>query len=245
MVKFTKITITAEEFDALDERQQKRFIMFTNELRDVIFFQKLLIYIPKPNDEDAEPLKAANTTMLMVSLQIFISKMCEILVFIDRNGIKKEINNSPNAQNEHFKPILDLYNTADYKIFKFIRNTFGFHYEYQNKVDPSISRALKKIGTYEAWMADDSANDIFTSSNTVFLEVITNEMKKLEYKGESRELFYHLFAMTIRAAGLMRSFCVEYLASCFPSIQWQEQEEVEVEATPLSDVVFPYITSKS
>ena len=57
-------------------------------------------------------------------------------------------------------------------IFAFIRDKFGFHYEYQNDVDEMIENASKQFSEFEMWLSDDSANEIFASSNAVMLEVV-------------------------------------------------------------------------
>ena len=128
-------------------------------------------------------------------------------------------------------------------IFTFIRNKFGFHYEYRDDVDVMIEDASKQFSEFEIWLSEDSANEIFASSNAVILEVIFLKMKRVGFTGDAKSLMDQLFDLALKGSGLFREFSVLYLAEAFP-VSWVQREEVVIEAPQYSQVKLPLIVTK-
>jgi hypothetical protein len=93
------------------------------------------------------------------------------------------------------------------------------------------------------WLSDDSANEIFSSSNAVMLDVVFSEMKRLGFSGDMKSLMHQLYELAVTGARLFRDFSVFYFADAFP-VKWERREEVEIEVPLYSQVKLPLIVAK-
>jgi len=243
-VKLTKVVIPQSEIIRMDEKMKKRFIMFTCIMRDLNLLQKCLAYTSN-NKPKKEPSISANTTINFFFLKTLISKTHEMWSFINRN---KVLDDYQKFSDDLKKKIYDIENFFSDKkvenIFSFIRNKFGFHYEYWDDIDKSIDNAFKKFDHYEAWLSSkDSANEIFSSSNAVILQVIFSEMQQLGFVGDEKQLMDIIFKLTLKIARLFQEFSTFYLTEAF-SVKWEQQKEMEIDVPLISEVTLPLIISR-
>jgi len=238
----TKLILPKSEIDKLGPQEKKRYIMFTCMVRDLNLLQKCLLYINNENPSDA-PSRSAKATIGFFFLKTLISKIHEMWRFLNENKILDGSTSFSKKLNNKRDKIKNFFSDDKVKdIFYFIRNKFGFHYEYKDDIDVMIEDASQKFSEFEIWLSDDSTNEIFTSSNAVILEVIFSEMKRLGFSGDSEGLLDELLELALSGARLFREFSVDYLVEAF-SIKWEPQEEVEIEAPQLSSVKLPLIVS--
>jgi len=242
-VKLTKLILSKKEIDKLSPQEKKRYIMFTCMVRDLNLLQKCLLFIG--NDDSSDKASgSAKTTMSFFFIKTLISKIHEMWTFLSRNKILQGSTGFSKELKEKCGEIEKFFSDKKVKnIFAFIRNKFGFHYEYQNDVDEMIENASKQFSEFEIWLSDDSANEIFASSNAVMLEVVFSEMKRLGFSGDTKSLMLQLYELAVTGARLFREFSVFYFAEAFP-VNWERREEVEIEAPLYSQVKLPLIVAK-
>ena len=243
IVKLVKLTLSPSELEKLSPLQKKRYVMFTSILRDLMLLQKHLMITGNDTPSSA-PEAAAHTTSLLYFLSTLISKIHEMWFFLNKNGIVDERETFSSSLASAFDPVEELLREGDVAdLFSFVRNKFGFHYEYWDDVDDKIDRAIASLDGLEMYLSSDSGNDIYSSSNTVITAVIMDEMKLLGYTGSPEDLLLTLWELTIDAAGKCANFSRAYLAEALP-VTWEEHAEIEIEAPRVSDISVPLLISK-
>jgi hypothetical protein len=241
-IKLTKLTLSQEELNKLDPKQKKRFLMLTCFLRDLSLLQKCLLYTNNSKSTD-EIQESATTTISFFFLKTLISKIHEMWFFLNCNKVLDDYPQFSDTLKEKIKPIQDFFSEEN-NILAFIRNKFGFHYEYWSDIDKEIDTSFQRIQTYEAWLSlENSANEIFSSSNAIILDVIFSKMKNLGFEGDEKQLMDELFKLTLQFANLFRDFTIYYLTEVFP-IKWEQEKESETEAHKLSEILLPLIVAK-
>lgn len=243
-VKLTKLVLPKDEIDKLSPKEKKRYIMFTCMLRDLNLLQKCLVFVGNENYSDT-PSKSAKTTMSVYFLNTLISKIHEMWIFLQKNKVMDGSGSTSNELRKAASEVEGFFSEQKVDaICSFIRNKFGFHYEYWDDIDVLIDDALKQFEEFEVWLSsEDSANEIFASSNAVILKVIFSEMKRLGFLGDEEKLFDALFGLALKGARALREFSVVYLAEAF-RVNWVQREEVEIEAPRYSQVKLPLIVAK-
>lgn len=243
-IKLAKAILPKSEIDKMGKKEKKRFIMFTCMVRDLNILQKCLAY--KTNEKPTQdPFISANTTISFFFLKTLLSKIYEMWVFMkndricdDRSRFSADLNNRIDNVNDFFddKKIED--------IFSFIRNKFGFHYEYWDDVDELIDDASNNFSQFEAWLStENSANEIFSSTNTVILKVIFSEMQRLGFSGDDKSLMNTLFDLALKGARVFQEFSVVCLSEVF-SVKWEQKEEVEIDVPLMSEVQLPLLVAR-
>ena len=224
-VKLTRFILSKSELRKMSSKDRKRYIMFTFILRDLNLLQKCLIY--SKNDNSTERIiDSANTVASLFFIKTLISKIYEMWVFLkenilsDQGKFSLEIKESINQITSFFSDDKIL------NIFGFIRNKIGFHYEYQNGIDPLIDKAFDELrdNEFEMWLSEsDSGNDIFVSSNTLTIEVILKQMGKFGFQGSDMKRMDELFALSLKASSLFRNFSAIFLAEAFKT-RWEQRD---------------------
>ena len=242
-VKLTNLVLPKSEIDKLGPQEKKRYLMFTCMVRDLNLLQKCLIFAGNESSSDT-PSVSAKTTISFFFLKTLISKIHEMWVFLNKNKVLEGSVSFSRELKEKCEEIENFFSDNKVKdIFTFIRNKFGFHYEYWDDVDVMIEDASKQFSEFEIWLSEDSANEIFASSNAVILEVIFLKMKRVGFTGDAKSLMDQLFDLALKGSGLFREFSVLYLAEAFP-VSWVQREEVVIEAPQYSQVKLPLIVTK-
>ncbi len=243
-IRLTKLVFPQSEISKLDKKAQKRYIMFTCIVRDLNLLQKCLVYTSNEKPEK-DPYLSANTTIAFFFLKTLTSKIHEMWFFLNRNKILDEYSSFSSDLKQKLDDIKDFFSDKKSEdIFSFIRNKFGFHYEYWDDVDELINKATKDFDDFEVWLSsDNSANEIFSFSNAIILKVIFSEMQKFGFVGDQKQLMNTLFDLSLKAARLFQEFSVFYLSEIF-SIKWEQQEEVEIDAPSLSEVKLPLLVAR-
>jgi len=243
-INLSKLTLSQEELNKLSKRQKKRFIMFTCIIRDLNLLQKCLGYISNDKRTD-DPFHSANVTISFFFLKTLISKIHEMWFFLKKNKIANDRGSfSVDLKNKIDEIVLFFDDKKTEKIFTFVRNKFGFHYEYWNDVDKLIRNALKDFDCYEAWLSsENSANEIFASTNAVILKVIFSRMTKLGFKGDNQALMDTLFDLSLRGARLFQEFSVHYLTE-ISDIKWEQQTSIEIDVPLITEVKLPLIVAR-
>jgi len=243
-IKLTKMTLSQDELNKLSDIQKKRFIMFTCIIRDLNLLQKCLVYISNDNPME-DPLHSANVTISFFFLKTLISKIHEMWIFLKKNKIIEERCTFSQELKNKIDEIISFFDDKKTeKIFEFIRNKFGFHYEYWNDVDRLIRDALNDLECYEAWLSsEDSANEIFASTNEVILKVIFSKMTILGFQGDNQALMSALFDLSLRGARLFQEFSTYYLTE-FSDIKWEQQTNIDIDVPLISDVKLPLIVAR-
>ncbi|MBI3248031.1 MAG: hypothetical protein HYZ50_16120 [Deltaproteobacteria bacterium] len=242
-IKLTKLILPKNEINKLTPQEKKRYVMFTCMIRDLNLLQKCLIFIG--NDVSSiRPSILAIATFSFFFLKTLISKIHEMWVFLKRNKIPREPAIFSSELQKKYNGIEDFFHDKKVEdIFAFIRDKFGFHYEYQNDIDGMIEEASKHFSKFEMWLSDDSGNEIFASSNDVMLKVVFSEMRRLGFSGNEEVLLHQLYELAVSGSLLFREFNVFYLVESFP-IHWEKQESVEIKAPRYSQVRLPLIVTK-
>lgn len=242
-IEMARIQLSNEDIAKLDSQQKKRLIMFTLIMRDINFLQRCLI-IASNEDANSEPFSSGKNTTIFFYLKTLLSKIHEMRLFLERNRILNQSDNSNLMFREKQKAVMEFFaNPKMRNILDFIRNKFGFHYEYQDDVDLAISEALSNLDTYEAWVSTrDSGNEIFKSSNTILLQVIFSEMRKEGYSGSDDDLMKALFDVILCGCRILRDFSLAYITEGL-DVEWKYDDTIEIDAPEISSVVFPSIVA--
>lgn len=129
------------------------------------------------------------------------------------------------------------------ELFRFVRNNFGFHFGYDQKIEPYIEKAMNEIGDLEFWMDNGtSENDIFSSSNAVMLIVLRNKMCELGFIGSAEDLIGQLQKLPIEISYRMNEFCKGYLTEVLlKGMSFLQGATVTITASLLSEVTLPLI----
>jgi len=239
-LKLTNVVLPQSELAKLSPQEKKRYVVFTTMLRDLNILQKCLLSTGNVTGS-SEAENSGKVTISFFFLKTFISKICEMWTFLKRNNVDVSCSSYSDETKENHAGIVQFFADQNNKdIFRFIRDKFGFHYEYQNDVDSLIEDASDQVKEYETWLSEDSGNEIFSTSNTIIMEVIFSEMKRLGFSGTNEDLLRKLFDLSLCAAKLFREFGVYYLVDAF-NVKWEKKESLEVEAPEFSDVSLPFI----
>jgi len=242
-VKLIKLVLPKSEIDKLSPQEKKRYLMFTSIVGDLNLLQKCLIFVGNESSS-APPNVSARTTISFFFLKTLISKIHEMWTFLNKNKVLEGSASFSGELKEKCNEIENFFFDNKVKdIFAFIRNRFGFHYEYWDDVDVMIEDASKQFSEFEIWLSEDSANEIFASSNAVILEVIFLKMKRVGFAGDAKSLLEQLLDLALKGSGLFREFSVLYLAEAFP-VNWEQREEVVIEAPQYLQVKLPLIVTK-
>lgn len=208
-IELAKIVIPKSEIGKLDSRELKRLVMFTFMLNDLNLLQRCLIYVGNTPSE-TEPEAAAKNVVLSFFLNILLSKIHEMWVFLKENRILSQLGNDDGDLAAKANAVKGFYSERRTKcILEFIRNKFGFHYAYRGDVDETICTAFTKFGCFEAWVSTkDSGNEFFISPIHVFLNLVFDKMRKLSCQGSDDDLMKVLFDLAINGSRIFRDFGV-------------------------------------
>ena len=239
-----KLTLSKEETAKLTAKEMKRFLMLTCILRDLVRLQKHLVFVcnlPKATD----PVTAAATeTDTLVLVTTLASKIHEMWTFLKRNGIVGDRPNLPSRVKTELDRVQAVFKDKKVEaIFSFIRNKFGFHYEYEDDIDKKIEAVIDDIDHLELWLSSgESGNDIFASSDVIVRTVITREMALLDFPGDDKKLVATLFDRVLEAARYLANFSRAYLAEVIV-VQWKQEDEQELDVPLISDVTLPLLVA--
>ena len=242
LIKLTELVLPKEQLDKMDKKSKKRYVMFTCMIRDLNLLQKCLIFAGKEKPS-SEPLQSANTTIGFFFLKTLLSKIYEMWIFLNRNKVFESLDDDTLKQKaEEIKAYF-----SDEKvlgIFEFIRNKFGFHYEYWDDVDEKIDDVTKLLPDLKMWLSnEDSGNEIFPSTQAIILKVIFNEMERIGFEGDDQKMMNYLFDFGTQGARILQEFSAHYLSTAF-QLKWEVKEELDVEVPLISDVYLPLLVAK-
>lgn len=247
-LKYTILSLPKVEVQKLDAKSRKRFIMLTSILRDTTLLSKLIYYTKNSNELKIDILKYANTMASIFFFTTFISKIYEMWIFLTKNKILDELLNKSKSS-ELASAIDSIKNFfADEKkekLFAFIRNSLGFHYEYYDQIDSKINEAFDKFedrGFTIFLTEDNAANDVFPSLNTVILISIFKIMDELGYNlTDPKSKMEKLFSLVGEGAKMAMDFCPAYLVEMF-LVKWdQKEKEIEIEVPHISSIKLPIL----
>jgi hypothetical protein len=158
--------------------------------------------------------------------------------FLEKNKILNGLNDSSvNDVNAFYS------DEKTKQIFGFIRDKFGFHYEYQNDVDKPILDALNTLDCFEAWLSTkDSGNEIFRSANSIVLLVIFEKMRGLGFEGDDNALMKILFELVLKGAKVFRNFTLFFITEGLP-IKWKEETRVAINVPEISEIKLPLVVA--
>jgi hypothetical protein len=242
-VKLTKLVLPQPELRKLNPKEKKRYIMFSLMLRDLNLLQKCLVFCANQSPSDA-PSRSAKTTTSVFFLKTLISKIHEMRIFFDKNNVMANVAQSTELMNLATEVNNFFSEPKIIGICSFIRNKFGFHYEYQDDVDTLIDDVLNQFTEFEIWLSlEDSGNEIFSSSNDVIIKAIFSEMTRLGFSGNDENLLDQLFSVAVRGARILREFSVSYVVDALP-VRWVQKEKIEIVAPFYSEVKLPLIVGR-
>ena len=238
------MVLSKDQVKKLSARDKKRFLMLTNMLRDLDLYRKLLIYVRKQDTGNRDLDEAALITFVLSFDKILISKAYEIWEFLGSEKIGQEKPAFSASLASLWDEICTFFHeNKNEELFQFVRNKFGFHFDWYPDLEPYIENAMNEIGDLEFWMGNDSSgNDVFDSSNSIMLIVLRNKMRELGFTGSDEELVGQLHKLPLHILHIMSNFCERYLTEIIlrQSI-FQEKLVFTVTVPLLSEVNVPLI----
>lgn len=243
-LEFYKLILPKEAVVSLSSRDKKRLLMLSNMMRDMDLYRKMLVYGGKEKSGCEELDEAVFVTLAFSISKILISKVYEIWKFFESEKIREEKAKFSADLLKHWNEIEVFFSEEkNKKLFCFVRNKFGFHFEYYPEIEPYIEKAMEEVGDLEFWMGNDnSGNDVFVSSNTVMLIVLCNKMTELGFIGTKEELIRLLQRFPIKLSHSMNEFCKGYLTEILlAGKSFQQTSTVTVNVPLLSEVSLPLI----
>jgi hypothetical protein len=243
-LEFHQLIFTKTAVGSLSSCSKKRLLMLMSMIRDMNLYRKMFIYGGKQKTGHEELDEAILVTLVFSISKILISKVYEIWQFMKSEKISEEKANFSDDLSKLWNEIEAFFSEEkNRKLFRFIRNKFGFHFEHFAEIEPYIEDAIKEVGDLEYWMGSDSSgNDIFSSSNTVMLIVLRNKMTELGFVGTEEELIGQLQRLPIVISYSINEFCKGYLTEILLKGKSLEQKSTVTITVPLlSEVTLPLI----
>lgn len=248
LINMQKVVIPNSEVKKMPDDFKRQYVMFTNMLRDLNLLQKFILFIKVDNQNEVS--NSAFTTLSFFVLKTLTSKINEMWNFIkDKTiGILKNKDTFPKEVTDELTKVEDFFSDPKVEdLFSFVRNKFGFHYDTYQDIVPLISSIMNNFESIDMWLSeDDSANDIFSSSNAIMFQVIFSRMRDKGFLGDDKKIMSTLVELTIEAARLLREFCVAYLSFVIlGNVETKQTDKIKVVATLLSEVKLPLIVTKN
>ena len=245
-LEFCHLVLAKKELETLSARDQKRLLMVTNMLRDMDLFRKLLIYTKEQNFTDSVFSEAAFVSISLPFIKLFISKCFEVRQFFLEEKVAEDKRMFSKELLEWWNNIEVFFNEQkNCKLFSFVRNKFGFHFDHYQEIESYIKTAMNEVGDMKLWTQTDQAgNDLYASSNTIMLVVLRNKMQELGFTGNEENIIGQLQRLPIEISHSINEFCKLYLleiilkGKCF-----SKERTIIVTAPLLSDVSLPLIVS--
>jgi len=243
-LEFHQLVLPKKTVESFSARDKKRLLMLTNMMRDMDLFRKLLVYVRTQTTGNKGLDEAEFVTLAFSFMKILISKVFEIWEFLESEKIGEEKSGFSVDLLKRWNEVESFFSDEkNKKLFSFVRNKFGFHFDHYSDIEPYIENAMNEIGDLEFWMGNDSSgNDIFASSNTVMLTVLRNKMTELGFIGTEEELIGQLQKLPIEISHSMNEFCKGYLTEILlKGKSFQQKQTVSVTVPLLSEVNLPLI----
>ena len=172
------------------------------------------------------------------------SKLYEAGVFLCKEELLWVV---PCSLQETRDKVATFYARSEVWILKFIRDKFTFHYDTWKDLDPKIDKAFRGFPEATMWLSeDDSGNEVFSSTNSVIMEVLYNEAKAQEagFSGDKGAFLRSLLDMVLDGAEVVAKFGRGYISQCFPGT-WEKEDCEEVEAVVGEEVVLPTVIARN
>lgn len=243
-LEFHQLVLPKAIVESLSARDKKRLLMLTSMMRDMDLYRKMFVYGGKQKTGHEKLDEAVFVTLIFSISKILISKIYEIWKFLESEKIVEEkVGFSTDLLGRWNEIEAFFFEEKNKKLFCFVRNKFGFHFDYYSDIKPYIEDAMREVGDLEFWMGNDSSgNDIFASSNTVMLTVLRNKMTELGFIGTEEELIGLLQKLPIVISHSINEFCKGYLTEILlKGKSFQQKLTVTVTAPLLSEVNLPLI----
>jgi hypothetical protein len=239
-----KLILSKAEVDKLSAREKKQLLMLTNMIRDMDLYRKMLVYSRKQKTGSEKLDEAILVTLVFSTSKILISKIYEIWKFLESEQISKKKASFSSNLLKQWEEIEAFFSVKkNIELFNFIRNKFGFHFDYFQDIERYIEKAMEEVGDLEFWMGSDSSgNDIFSSSNTIMLIVLRDKMIELGFTGNEEKLINQLQQLPIKISYNVNEFCKGYLTEIILKGKNFQQKSVNTISIPLlSEVALPLI----
>jgi hypothetical protein len=245
-VTFDKRSIPLNDIKGLSKDKKRQLLMITLMMSDLNLLQKFMIFSVKALDR-TDPIKVdENMTTYLFLLRKLVSKAHEMWEFIKRHKLQSSKRNLALKTCQDLSVLEQFYDgSRAAKTFNFIRNKFGFHYEWLPDVEAEIEKGMH-VQDFEMLLSNqDTGNNIFPSSNRVMLGVILNEMMKNGYKGNTQELISQLIHDALEASKFFSLFYTSYLIlDVLRDVDVNKVGEACIEAPLMSEVSLPLIVKK-
>ncbi len=239
-----KLVLPKAEINSLSARNKKRLLMLTSMIRDMDLYRKMLVYSGKQKTGCEKLDKAILVTLVFSTSKMLISKIYEIWQFLKCEKISEEKTCFSSGLLYYWDEIETFFSIVkNEELFCFIRNKFGFHFDYYQEIEKYIEKAMDEVGDLEFWMGNDSSgNDIFSSSNTIMLIVLRNKMIELGFIGDKEELIDQLQKLPITISYNVNEFCKGYLTEIIlKGKNFIQKSSNKISVPLLSEVELPLI----
>ena len=248
-LEFTRLILPGSVARGLSSHHKQRLVMLTSMMRDLDLFRKLIVYASRSQKTGIQSLdQASSATLLLSFANILISKEFEIWEFLEKENIEAEKAAFSADLLARWEKIVDFFNDPKKKdLFHFVRNKFGFHYDWYENLHSYIDNAMAEIGDLEFWMCNDmSGNDVFVSSDVVMLTVVCKKMTELGFVGTDKELVKELYKLAIEISVQINEFCKEYFVKVLAKNLQFSDDGVRVLANvpSLSEVNLPLVVAR-
>lgn len=240
---FSHMVLPKEVVAVLSSSEKRRFLMITNMLRDMDLFRKLLVYAVCQKTGHEELDEAAFVTMAFSVTKILISKVYEAWEFFEKEGIAQEKENFSGSLRGQWAEVESFFSVdGNKRLFCFVRNKFGFHFDHYKDLEPYIENAMKEVGDLEFWMAGQAGSVVYSSSNVVMLIVLCHKMRELGFTGTNGELIGQLQKLPIEISFAVNEFCIGYFTEVLLKDKaFHERKTVTVTVPLLSETHLPLI----
>lgn len=235
-ITLKKLILPKETVSRMQPFQLRQYFVITNMLHDLDFYGKLLSFIS--NVPESSPVERSDKAGNQINILIkYISNIYEMVKFLKRDVIER-IDKQDMLGTEACK-IISEYEKNYVDIYRFIRNKYGFHYEWEEDLEQFICDAVKEYGDLDIYLSDAiSGNDVFASSSAIVFMTIMDKMRKHGYPDKSSgKLFDDLATSAIRMGESLKIFYRRYLLDCvLESARFiKTGENVEIPAKKFSE----------
>ena len=242
-IALTRLTLDKQQIESLSALDMRRQIMITRILQELVLQLKQFEFVCNAEHGDEIRKKAFHCQISFV-IYTLIGRIHESWLFLKNSGALEEAKSGTPELAELAESVARRFdNTNTYKIFRFIRNKFGFHYDTYKDLEPLVEEAMQEMDELEIWLSTaESGNDFFLSTSHAMESIVYSKMRKIGFCGTEKQLSETLYESTVSCASLVLEFSRSYLAEKLSGV-WQQQDTVEIEVPCMSEVELPYLVA--
>ncbi len=238
MSKLEELSFNKKDMEVLPINEQKLLIKLTHFLNEFNYLNKLALYTTNNWNPPQQAIKDTQTNLFLFCIKLIAGKAYEGFKILNDNIFKKGLLNSfegriSKSSLKNLKEIEEYFKQD--KLFKDIRNHYGFHY-YQKNLESSYKKIPKdeKMSFYVGESCLDFFYDFSENiTNTAMLELTGEKSRDSSIQKLLKEMT-DVYALLLSLHG--------FIDDMFINIKLDSKKFELVELKKFDDIELPYFT---